>query len=235
MDTVKVEQRVGVVVDVLNLFYAAKNIHRAKVDYAKLLRTLVENNTCVRAVAYVIRKPDTEQSGFVSALQHIGYEVKVRELRRHIDKEGNSSPDRSSWNVGMAVDALAMAPRLDTLMLVSGNSDFVPLVVAVQQAGCKVVAAGIQGSLSSELIKASDSHRVLGEECMFRDESMRDAVAKLPARAGATYMVNGDEVDDLSDIDEVVPPSKGEQDGGGFGFLGSTASESVDKAGLPKE
>lgn len=234
-DTVKVEQRVGVLVDVLNLFYAAKNIHRAKVEYAKLLKTLVGNNVCVRAVAYVIRKPDTEQSGFVSALQHIGFEVKVRELRRHVDKDGHASPDRSSWSVGLAVDAVALAPRLDTMILVTGNSDFVPLVTAAQQAGCKVMVAGIQGSLSSELIKAADAHLILGEECMFRDDAARatkdvDAVC-LPRQHGA-YGLESGEIDYLTDDEETL---EGKVDGGGFGILGSTDGALVDKSGLPKE
>lgn len=232
---VKVEQRVGVLVDVLNLFFAAKNIHHANVDYAKMLKLLVDNNICTRAVAYVIRKPDAEQAGFVAALQHIGYEVKVRELRRHTDRDGNAAMDRSSWSVGIAVDALALAPRLDVLILVTGNSDFVPLIEAVQGTGCKVIVAGIQGSLSQDLIKAADAHRILGEDVMFRKEGAgREAVTtRPPVHHGSMYGVE-DEVDYLNESEKVMPAVKEEKDGGGFGILGSSAADALDKAGLPK-
>jgi uncharacterized LabA/DUF88 family protein len=49
------EQRVGVFVDVQNLYYSAKNLYKAKVNFAQVLRGAVARRKLVRAIAYVIK------------------------------------------------------------------------------------------------------------------------------------------------------------------------------------
>ena len=73
------KQRLGIFVDVQNMFYSAKALHQSKIDYSKLLLEVVENRELIRAVAYAVHKPDVDQSGFTDALKRLGYEIKTKE------------------------------------------------------------------------------------------------------------------------------------------------------------
>ena len=72
-------QRLGIFVDVQNMFYSAKALHQSKIDYSKLLQEVVANRELIRAVAYAVHKPDVDQSGFSDALKRLGYEIKSKE------------------------------------------------------------------------------------------------------------------------------------------------------------
>ena len=75
------EQRVGVFVDVQNLYYSAKNLYKAKVNFASVLRDAVSGRKLVRAFAYAIKADIKEEKGFHVALEKIGYEVKTKDLQ----------------------------------------------------------------------------------------------------------------------------------------------------------
>ena len=68
------EQRGGVFVDVQNLYYSAKNLYKAKVNFAAVLREAVKGRKLVRAIAYVIKANIKEEKHFHDALENIGYE-----------------------------------------------------------------------------------------------------------------------------------------------------------------
>src|SRR5882757_7425492 len=117
-------QRLGIFVDVQNMFYSAKLLHQSKVDYGRLLREITGTRHLVRAIAYIVQKPDVNQAGFHEALSRFGYELKIRP-----DPEGRSGTTaKGSWEIGLTIDALMMAPNLDTVTLVTGDGDYVPLV-----------------------------------------------------------------------------------------------------------
>ena len=75
------EQRVGVFVDVQNLYYSAKNLYKAKVNFAAVLREAVKGRKLVRAIAYVIKANIKEEKHFHDALENIGYEVRMKDLQ----------------------------------------------------------------------------------------------------------------------------------------------------------
>ncbi|MEE9259792.1 MAG: NYN domain-containing protein, partial [Candidatus Scalindua sediminis] len=109
-------QRLGIFVDVQNMFYSAKALHQSKIDYSKLLQEIVAKRDLVRAVAYVVHKSDVDQSSFTDALKRLGYEIKTKELRLRPD--GTAKGD---WDMGIAIDTIGMAPKLDTVVLVTGD------------------------------------------------------------------------------------------------------------------
>ncbi|HHT9154115.1 MAG TPA: NYN domain-containing protein, partial [Candidatus Hypogeohydataceae bacterium YC40] len=59
------------------MFYSAKALHQSKIDYSKLLQEIVGDRQLVRAIAYVVQKPDVDQSSFIEALERLGYEIKT--------------------------------------------------------------------------------------------------------------------------------------------------------------
>jgi len=147
------------------MFYSARTLYQSKVDYSKLLGELVNGRRLVRATAYVVQKPDVDQKAFLEALRRAGYEVKVKELT--VREDGST---RGDWDVGMTIDCLAMAPRLDTIVLVTGDGDFVPLASALSGLGCRVEVVSFEHSTSNELIRACDEFIPIRPDVLFKDE-----------------------------------------------------------------
>jgi len=141
-------QRVGVFVDVQNMFYSGKYMYNAKVNFKSILQAAVKGRTLVRAIAYVIKTEEATREKFFDALTKIGFEVKGKELQ--IFAGGAKKGD---WDVGIAMDAIELAPRLDTVVLVSGDGDFKPLLQHLRRAqGCRVELVAF-GRSASKLVK----------------------------------------------------------------------------------
>lgn len=152
MRTLYRQQRVGVFVDVQNLYYSARYLYNSKVDFKEILKEAIRGRSLIRAIAYVIRADVKEEVGFFEALLKIGYEVKAKDLQVFYGgtKKGN-------WDIGIAMDAIELAPKLDTVVLVSGDGDFIPLVEHLKRAmGCKVEVMAFGRSTSSRLIEEAD-------------------------------------------------------------------------------
>lgn len=179
---VNTSQRVGIFVDVQNMFYSAKILYQSKVDYGELLKGLLGGRPLIRAVAYVVQKPEVDQAGFHEALSRFGYEVRVKELRIREDGEGRSSA-KGSWAVGMACDALMIAPRIDVAILVTGNGDYVSLVENLRFLGVRVEVASFERSAANELIKAADKHVIIQQSWIFKEKKFVEAAAAHDAAA----------------------------------------------------
>lgn len=158
-----IEQRIGVFVDVQNMFYSAKCLHQAKLNFATLLEDITRKRKLIRALTYIIQTPENDQSGFIAALKNIGYEIRSKELKQRAD--GSSKGD---WDMGIAIDAVAMASRLDVICLVSGDGDFVDLVNMLKSQGLKVEVYSFPGSTADSLIEAATEYTAIGEKHLIR-------------------------------------------------------------------
>ncbi len=146
------EQRVGVFVDVQNLYYSAKNLYKAKVNFAQVLREAVAGRKLVRAMCYVIKANIKEEKNFHDALEKIGYEVKSKDLQTFA-----GGAKKGDWDIGIAMDMIELANKLDTLVLVSGDGDFVPLLQHLRRAmGCRIEVMAIGPSSSAKLRAEAD-------------------------------------------------------------------------------
>jgi uncharacterized LabA/DUF88 family protein len=200
-------QRIGILIDVQNMFYSAKLLHQSKVDYGRLLREITGTRQLVRAIAYIVQKPDVNQSGFHEALSRFGYELKIKELKVRPDPDGRGGTvAKGSWDVGMTIDALMMAPKLDTVILVTGDGDYVPLVESLKCHGCRVEVVSFERSTAGELIKASDQYIPIQESWIFKEKKFEQQAAVAAS---------------------AVP--------GNSGVLGSTAPGKTLYEGLPKD
>lgn len=151
MSVIHKEQRVGVFVDVQNLYYSAKSLYNAKVNFKEILKQAVVGRKLIRAFAYVIKADVKDESNFFEALENIGFEVRAKDLQ--IFYGGHKKGD---WDVGIAMDIVKLAPKLDTIVIVSGDGDYVPLVQHAQSVGCRVEAIAFGKSSSSKLREAAD-------------------------------------------------------------------------------
>ncbi len=75
------EQRVGVLVDVSNMYHSAKNLYKRNVDFSEVLKTAVAGRKLIRAIAYAIKTKSGEEDPFLEALVKQGFEVKVKDLQ----------------------------------------------------------------------------------------------------------------------------------------------------------
>ncbi len=153
------EQRVGILVDIQNLYYSAKVLYSKKVNFGNILKDGVGDRKLIRAVAYGIKTAEGQEEKFFEALEKVGYEVKTKDLQ--IFPGGAKKGD---WDVGIAVDAIKMSKSLDAIILVSGDGDYIPLVKYIQSTtGCRVEGIAFGESTSNKLIEELDDFTNLSE------------------------------------------------------------------------
>jgi len=146
------EQRVGVFIDTSNLYHSAKNLYKRKVNFGAVLKDAVAGRKLVRAIAYVITSEGGEEKNFFEALTKLGIETRTKDLQ--VFSGGTKKGD---WDVGLAVDAMKMAPKLDALILIAGDGDFVPLVEYLQStSGIQVEVVSFGKSASMKLKEQAD-------------------------------------------------------------------------------
>ncbi len=152
------EQRVGVFIDTQNLYHSARNLYKARVNFGAVLRDAVAGRKLVRAVAYVITTEAGDEKNFFEALEKLGIETKTKDLQ--IFAGGSKKAD---WDVGLAVDAIKMSSRLDSVVIVSGDGDFIPLVEYLQTMGVQVEVVSFGQSTSGKLREVVDDFVDLSE------------------------------------------------------------------------
>ncbi|HZI95525.1 MAG TPA: NYN domain-containing protein [Patescibacteria group bacterium] len=162
---VQEQDRVGLFVDVQNMYYAARQLN-ARLDFGALMAAASRQRRLVRAIAYVVQNRDIDQSGFLTMLQQKRYSVRIKDLKvRH---DGSSKGD---WDMEIALEILRMAESLDIVALVSGDGDFASLVTQVRSLGPRVEVYSFTGSTAKELILAADRHIPIDESFLLRTPS----------------------------------------------------------------
>ena len=174
-------QRVGIFVDVQNLYHSAKNLYHGRVNYSELIKHLVGDRQLIRALAYVVKSEGVEPQHFAGRGRTGDAEGRqAPPARPHVDEDGESLSSeaaffdalekaglelrmkdlqiyaggmkKADWDVGMAVDAIRMSAFLDVIILVTGDGDFLPLVDYLKWgAGRLVEVAAFRRSTSSKL------------------------------------------------------------------------------------
>jgi len=144
-------QRVALLIDVQNLYYSAKNLYGARVNFREILKTAVSQRSLIRAFAYVVRTKTGEERPFFDALIKLGIETRVRDLQ-----EFYGGLKKADWDVGITIDAIRIAPSVDTIVLASGDGDFLQLVEYLKNQGKRVEVIAFGRSASSKLKEVAD-------------------------------------------------------------------------------
>lgn len=146
------EQRVGVFVDVQNMYYSAKNLYSKKVNFGEILKEAIGDRKLIRALAYVVRAQASEEDTFFQALDKQGFEIRSKDLLVYY-----GGLKKGDWDIGIAIDAIRMADRLDSIVLVTGDGDFRPLVQYLQtNKGCIVEVMAFGRSANTKLSEEAD-------------------------------------------------------------------------------
>lgn len=144
-------QRVAILIDVQNLYYSARNLYQARVNFGAILKTGVANRGLIRAFAYVVRTKTGEEKPFFEALIKLGIETRVRDLQ-----EFYGGLKKADWDVGIAVDAIRISPSVDTVVLVSGDGDFLQLIDYLKNQGKRVEVIAFGQTASAKLKEGAD-------------------------------------------------------------------------------
>lgn len=151
-------QRVGIFIDAQNLYHSAKNIHKAKVNFGNVVKEALADRVLVRAISYVITTESGEEQGFLDALTKLGIETKSKDLQVFY-----GGAKKADWDIGMAVDAIKMADKLDTIVLATGDGDFIPCVEYLKTK-CQVEVISFGKSSSGGLKEVADDFIDMDED-----------------------------------------------------------------------
>ena len=152
-------QRVAVFIDVQNMYHSARSIYNARVNFKEVLEEAISGRHLIRAFAYVVRTKTGEEKTFFEALQKQGIEIRVRDLQ-----EFYGGAKKADWDVGIVIDAIRTSEIVDTLVIVSGDGDFIPLVEHLKSLGRRVEVMAFGKSTSSRLKEAADEFIDISEQ-----------------------------------------------------------------------
>jgi uncharacterized LabA/DUF88 family protein len=156
-------QRLGIFVDVQNMFYTAKHKYQRKIDFKKLIEAISRKRQIVRAMAYLIEAPEINQSQFKHVLAELGFELRIKDLRVRAD--GTAKGD---WDMGIAIDTINLREKLDVVALVSGDGDFTDLVYMLKANGLRVEVYSFPSNTADDLKRAATFYHPLGEEVLMK-------------------------------------------------------------------
>ena len=163
-------EKIGVFVDVQNIYYTTRQAYGRQFNYRKLWKQLCSDNTgnketdkeIVLAKAYAIHRGDEQQLKFQAALKHIGFTVR---LKPYIQRKDGSA--KGDWDVGIAIDVLDAASEVDTIVLLSGDGDFDLLLEKVKRDhNIKAVVYGVPSLTSKSLIDSASIFHSIDEELL---------------------------------------------------------------------
>ena len=160
MDAYFEGQRIAILVDTANMYHSAKSRFQSRVDYKRLMDLIVRERKLVRAIAFVERSEEVEITPFIDALRVVGFETRVKTLRRISETKVR----RGDWDVGLALHAAQLASKVDCIALVSGDGAFTDLIDYLNHQGIRTEVYAFEGCVSNELTFQADYWCPIDEE-----------------------------------------------------------------------
>lgn len=129
-----------------------QNLYNKKVNFKKVLEDAVAGRSLIRAIAYVIRADIDKEEAFFEALNEAGFDIKEKDLQIFV-----GGAKKGDWDVGLAMDAVRFSETADSIILVSGDGDYIPLVEYIRNAkGSLVELVAFKKTCSSDLQEVVD-------------------------------------------------------------------------------
>jgi len=151
--------KVSVFIDASNIYYSQKKL-KWQIDFRKFLDYLKQELDLQEIYYYTARDLSfVEQTKFLNFLEMIGYKVRSKKIKFIKDKNKETEKGgffKGNLDVELTIDILETKNNYDTLILISGDSDFEPLLQLMKmkyKKRCLVMAT--KHSISIELIKCA--------------------------------------------------------------------------------
>ena len=175
------EPLIAVFVDFENLALGARDMKAGKFDIKLVLKRLLEKGRIVYKRAYC---------------DWGNYREFTREFHSHgvemVDIPQTRQSGKNSADIHMVVDALDLCyakQHIDIFALLSGDSDFSPLVSKLKENNKRVIGCGVKSSTSDLLIGGCD-------EFIYYDDLARDATTRSRRRTKKKVVDKKDEARD---------------------------------------
>ncbi len=146
-------ERVGVFVDVANLLYSART-QRIAIDFGKLLDFLRGNRRLIRAHAYCPTSPQPgDEQMFLTAVKGLGYRITTKNYKTFA-----SGAKKADLDLDLCMDVVRIVDgkAVDAIVLVSGDSDFMPMLDYCSDHGVRVEVAAFDEAMSATLRQSCD-------------------------------------------------------------------------------
>ncbi len=152
----------GIFADVQNIYYTTRQVYGRQFNYRKLWAQLSQEGKIQCANAYATQRSDDKQHKFQKALEHIGFNVK---LKPYIQRADGSA--KGDWDVGITIDVLEVAQKVDEIILLSGDGDFDLLLEKVkQQFEVTAKVYGVPGLTAKTLIESATVYHPIEEDLL---------------------------------------------------------------------
>ncbi|MFT7507121.1 MAG: uncharacterized LabA/DUF88 family protein [Acidimicrobiales bacterium] len=153
------DQRVAIIIDTQNLYHSAKNLYKAKVNFANVVKEALGGRKLIRAISYVVNTESGEEQPFFEAMEKVGIEIKTKDLQIFY-----GGAKKADWDVGMVVDAIKLSHKVDAIVFATGDGDFIPGVEYIKSRGCQVEGITFGRSASSAFKVAVDDFIDMDED-----------------------------------------------------------------------
>jgi uncharacterized protein (TIGR00288 family) len=183
-------ENLAVFCDFENVALGVRDARYAQFDIRKVLERLLLKGSIVVKKAYC----DWERyKDFKAAMHEAAFEL--IEIP-HVRQSGKNSAD-----IRMVVDALDLCytkAHVDTFVIVSGDSDFSPLVSKLRENNKIVIGVGVKSSTSDLLIANCDEF-IYYDDLVRKKQPRKKAVRKAPRKGAKVSVANGKEEKDAED------------------------------------
>ncbi len=166
------ERNLAVFVDLENLAMGFQNQRKAKFEIQKVLERLVEKGKLIVKKAYA---DWSRYQGYTGPFHEAAIEL--------IEIPKRSLTGKNSADIRLVVDAMDLAwskSHIDTFVIVSGDSDFSPLVSKLKENGKHVIGLGMKGS-TSELLRDNCDEFIYYEDLERQEQDEQQMATQLDA------------------------------------------------------
>jgi len=133
------------------MYYSGRQLYRRKVNFTAILKEAVAGRHLVRAFAYAIKTDVADEPKFHEALERVGFDIRLKDLQVFF-----GGAKKGDWDVGIAIDVVRFIPKLDVVVLVSGDGDFKDLLEYASSMGCRTEVISFEKTTSSRLVEEAD-------------------------------------------------------------------------------
>jgi uncharacterized LabA/DUF88 family protein len=156
-------KKIAVFVDVQNLYYTVRQAYGCHFNYSVFMQQLRTRGEVVEAYAYAIERGDAKQQQFQQILRNLGFTVRLKPFIQRSD--GSAKGD---WDVGITIDVLDAANRVDEVVLASGDGDFDLLLDRVRDFGVEASVYGVPALTAQSLMRAATRFVPIDGELLLR-------------------------------------------------------------------
>ena len=155
-------KKIAIFADVQNIYYTCRQAYGRQFNYQELMRRVSGGGKIVSATAYAIDRGDEKQGKFQSALKHMGFTIK---LKPYIQRADGSA--KGDWDVGITIDVLEAAAKVDVVVLLSGDGDFDMLLRKIRQKHkVRAEVYGVPALTANALIDAASLYHRIEEDLL---------------------------------------------------------------------